>query len=151
VTYRFDDAIFTGDTLFMADAGTGRCDFPGGSAVDLYHSIKDRIYTLPADTRVFVGHDYQPQGRELRFQDTVANQRENNIALPANRDKDDFVNWCRQRDASLNAPKLLFQSIQVNVDAGALPKPDNNQRRYLRIPINAFRGDSDGDLELDAV
>lgn len=139
VSYRFEDALFTGDAMFMPDMGTGRCDFPAGSAEDLYDSITQRIYTLPDETRIFVGHDYQPGGRELAYQTTVAEQKANNKQLPGDRARAEFVEFRTQRDAGLNAPKLLFQSVQVNVDAGALPDPASNQTRYLKIPINAFR------------
>ena len=139
VCYRFGDAVFTGDAMFMPDMGTGRCDFPAGSAGDLYDSITSRLYTLPEDTRLFVGHDYQPGGRELRFETTVAAQKANNKQLPAARSREDFVAFRTARDAGLNTPRLLFQSVQVNVDAGALPDPAANETRYLKIPINAFR------------
>ncbi len=148
VTYRIGDAIFTGDALFMPDQGTGRCDFPGGSATDLYRSISERIYGLPDDTRVFVGHDYQPGGRELAFETTVAEQKAKNVQLPGDRTEKDFVAAREARDATLAAPKLLFQSVQVNIDAGALPKPAANQKRYLKIPVNVFRPAPAGDLEL---
>ncbi|HVI00673.1 MAG TPA: MBL fold metallo-hydrolase [Enhygromyxa sp.] len=139
VCYKFEDCLFTGDTLFMPDMGTGRCDFPGGSAEDLYDSITQRIYTLPDDTRIFVGHDYQPGGRPLAFETTVAAQKASNKQLPAARPRAEFVEFRTSRDATLTAPKLLFQSVQVNVDAGALPDPATNKKRYLKIPINAFR------------
>ncbi len=138
-TYKFEDAVFTGDALFMPDMGTGRCDFPAGSADDLYRSIIERIYTLPDETRVFVGHDYQPGGRGLAFETTVGEQKRSNVQLPAGRSREDFVAFRTQRDAGLSAPKLLFQSVQVNVDAGSLPEPSSNAMRYLKIPINAFR------------
>jgi glyoxylase-like metal-dependent hydrolase (beta-lactamase superfamily II) len=133
------NALFTGDTMFMPDMGTGRCDFPGGSAADLYDSITQRIYTLPDETRIFVGHDYQPGGRALAFETTVAAQKAGNKQLPADRPRAEFVEFRTSRDATLSAPKLLFQSVQVNVDAGALPDPADNETRYLKIPINAFR------------
>lgn len=139
VCYKFADALFTGDTIFMPDMGTGRCDFPAGSAEDLYDSITQRIYTLPDDTRVFVGHDYQPGGRPLAYETTVAEQKAHNKQLPARRPRAEFVAFRTARDASLSTPKLLFQSVQVNVDAGALPGPAENQTRYLKIPINVFR------------
>jgi glyoxylase-like metal-dependent hydrolase (beta-lactamase superfamily II) len=139
VCFKFDDALFTGDALFMPDMGTGRCDFPAGSAADLYDSITTRIYTLPDDTRVFVGHDYQPGGRALAYQTTVGEQKAHNIQLPASRSREAFIEFRTKRDAGLSAPKLLFQSVQVNVDAGALPSPAANETRYLKIPINAFR------------
>lgn len=151
VTYQFEDAIFTGDALFMPDQGTGRCDFPAGSAEDLFDSITEKIYTLPNETRVFVGHDYQPNGRELEYESTVAAQKAANIQLPQGRSKEEFVQFRTQRDQTLNAPKLLFQSVQVNVDAGHLPQPKENEVRYLKIPINVFRPEPAGDLELKNV
>jgi len=147
-TYKFDDAVFTGDAIFMPDQGTGRCDFPAGSAEDLYDSITNRLYTLPDETRVFVGHDYQPGGRELQYETTIAAQKAENIQLPAGRSKEEFVHFRTTRDAKLSAPKLLFQSVQVNVDAGHLPKPQDNKIRYLKIPLNVFRPDDPGELEL---
>ncbi|MFO7567050.1 MAG: MBL fold metallo-hydrolase [Enhygromyxa sp.] len=139
VSYKFEDALFTGDAMFMPDMGTGRCDFPGGSAEELYDSITSRIYTLPDETRIFVGHDYQPGGRPLAYETTVAAQKAENKQLPAGRPRAEFVEFRTSRDATLSAPKLLFQSVQVNVDAGALPGPAGNQKRFLKIPINAFR------------
>lgn len=142
-TYKIGDAIFTGDALFMPDGGTGRCDFPGGSATDLYNSITKRIYALPDETRVFVGHDYQPDGRELAYESTVGAEKGGNVALDGKKTLEDFVAFREQRDATLNAPKLLFQSVQVNVDAGRLPKPRPNEIRYLKIPVNAFKPDKE--------
>lgn len=140
-TYQIGDAIFSGDAIFMPDGGTGRCDFPGGSATDLYNSIAKRIYALPDETRLFVGHDYQPSGRELAYETTVGKQKRENIALNANTKEEDFVAFREKRDATLNAPKLLFQSVQVNVDAGRLPAPGGTSIRYLKIPINAFKSE----------
>jgi glyoxylase-like metal-dependent hydrolase (beta-lactamase superfamily II) len=137
-TYKFGDAIFTGDALFMPDMGTGRCDFPAGSATDLYDSVQ-RLYALPDDTRVFVGHDYQPGGREIAWETTIGEQKRSNVQLQEGTTREEFVEFRTKRDKGLAAPRLLFQSVQVNVDAGALPKPADNQRRYLRIPINVFR------------
>ena len=147
-SYQFGDAVFTGDALFMPDSGSGRCDFPGGSATDLYHSVVDRLYTLPEQTRVFVGHDYQPGGRQLAYESTIAEQKATNVALPADRSEADFVKFRQGRDATLAAPKLLMQSVQVNVDAGKLPEPSANELRYLKIPINAFKPDPDAPVEL---
>ncbi len=135
VSYLIGDALFTGDALFMPDSGTGRCDFPGGSAEDLYTSITERIHPMADHTRVFVGHDYQPGGRELKFCSTVGDQRLHNRALPAGRERQDFVAWREARDATLSAPRLLYQSIQVNLDAGRLPPPGPAGQRYLKIPI----------------
>jgi glyoxylase-like metal-dependent hydrolase (beta-lactamase superfamily II) len=137
-SYRIEDALFTGDALFMPDSGTGRCDFPGGSARDLYHSIQRRIYTQPGETQIFVGHDYQPGGREVRSKTTVAAEKEGNVALRAETSEAEFIRFREQRDATLAAPKLLFHSVQVNVDAGRLPKPEGDYA-YLKIPLNAFK------------
>jgi len=149
VSYRIGDDVFTGDALFMPDMGTGRCDFPGGSATDLYDSVHEKLYRLGDDVRVWVGHDYQPGGRELKYVATVGEHRAHNVALPDDRSEEDFVAWREARDETLDAPALLFQSVQVNVDAGALPQPEKNAKRYLKIPINAFRpaGDRE-DIEL---
>lgn len=151
VSYHVGDAVFTGDALFMPDMGTGRCDFPAGSAEDLYESIQ-RLYALPDDTRVFVGHDYQPGGRELAWESTIGDEKAKNVQLKGETSKADFVEFRTKRDATLEAPRLLFQSVQVNVDAGALPKPAANERRYLRIPINVFRPEPDkGEMALEEV
>jgi glyoxylase-like metal-dependent hydrolase (beta-lactamase superfamily II) len=136
-TYRIDDALFTGDAIFMPDSGTGRCDFPGGSATDLYRSIR-KIYAQPDDTRIFVGHDYQPGGREVKYQTTVGAQKQGNVALRADSSEAEFVAFREKRDATLPAPKLLFQSVQVNVDAGRLPQPER-EHAYLKIPLNVFK------------
>lgn len=161
VTYRFHDprqgdppaggCIFTGDALFMPDMGTGRCDFPGGSAADLYDSITGRLYTLPDHTRVLVGHDYQPGGRPLAYETTIGAEKQGNVQLPADRDKAAFIQFREQRDRGLSAPRLLFQSVQVNVDAGALPDPGRTGIRYLRVPINVFRPESDEEISLEPV
>lgn len=138
-TYVMGDAAFTGDALFMPDFGTGRCDFPGGSAEDMYASVTERIYSLPDDTRTFVGHDYPPAGRDVAYQATVAQQKEENVFLPASRTKEEFVKARQKRDATLSAPRLLLQSLQVNIDAGNLPEKEDNGKAYLRIPVNVFR------------
>lgn len=150
VTYKFGDAIFTGDVLFMPDMGTGRCDFPAGSASDLFNSITS-LYQLPDDTRVFVGHDYQPGGRELEYESTIAAQKASNVQLPESRSREDFIAFRTKRDAGLNAPRLLLQSVQVNVDAGALPSANDKGMRYLRIPINAFRPEQDAPIDLEEI
>ncbi|MCB9746707.1 MAG: MBL fold metallo-hydrolase [Alphaproteobacteria bacterium] len=131
VSYLIDDALFTGDALFMPDFGTGRCDFPKGSAEDLYASIHDKIYALPDETRVFVGHDYQPGGRELRYETTVGESKAKNKQLTAGTDRTQFVKWRSERDATLNLPALIFPSVQVNINAGALPADG-----LLRVPVN---------------
>lgn len=119
-SYLIEDALFSGDALLMPDSGTGRCDFPKGSAETLYQSVQ-KIYALPESTRIFVGHDYQPNGRGLEFQTTVKEEKEKNIQLKCHTSKEDFVSFRTKRDAGLAAPKLLMPSIQVNVRAGNLP------------------------------
>jgi len=138
VTYHIEDAVFTGDALFTEDYGTGRCDFPRGSAEALYDSIQ-RLYALPDETRVFVGHDYQPGGREVRWMTTIGASKAHNPQLDARTPRDEFVARRRARDAALPAPRLLFPSVQVNVDAGRLPPPHENGTRYLVIPLNRLR------------
>jgi glyoxylase-like metal-dependent hydrolase (beta-lactamase superfamily II) len=137
-TYKIEDAIFTGDAIFMPDGGTGRCDFPAGSAKDLYHSISRKLYALPDSTRVFVGHDYQPGGREVKWETTIGDEKQNNIQLKATTSEDEFIQFRAARDKTLAAPRLLFQSVQVNIDAGKMPKPNEDKKRYLKIPINVF-------------
>jgi glyoxylase-like metal-dependent hydrolase (beta-lactamase superfamily II) len=137
-SYLIEDALFTGDAIFMPDSGVGRCDFPGGSATTLFSSVQQRIYQLPDETRIFVGHDYQPGGRELRYQTTVGEQKRTNVALKESTSQVDFVTFREKRDATLPAPKLLFQSVQVNIDAGHLPEPVGGIR-YLKMPLDAFR------------
>lgn len=131
----FDGAVFTGDALFMPDYGTGRCDFPKGSANDLYDSIANKLYTLPDDTLVFTGHDYLPGGRELRFHCSIKESKESNIRLKGDTSKEVFVKFRSERDATLSAPKLLLPSIQVNIDAGNFPKPEENGVSYLKTPL----------------
>lgn len=134
VTYRIADAVFTGDALLMHDYGTGRCDFPGGSADELYASIQ-RLYALPDATRVFPGHDYQPGGREVAWQTTIGRSKRDNPQLRAETSRADFVAARTGRDRTLAPPRLLYPSVQVNVDAGRLPARRSNGRRYLTIPI----------------
>lgn len=138
VSFVIGDALFTGDALFMDDYGTGRCDFPRGSAADLYRSIQ-RLYALPDTTRVFVGHDYQPAGREVRWETTIANSKRNNPQLRADTSEAEFVEFRQARDRTLAPPRLIFQSVQVNVDAGRLPPAHANGRRYLKLPIDLFK------------
>lgn len=138
VTFKVEDAIFTGDALFTEDYGTGRCDFPKGSAAALYDSIQ-RLYALPDATRVFVGHDYQPNGREVRWETTIGASKAKNPQLSAKTAKPEFVAMRQARDATLAAPRLLFPSVQVNVDAGRLPAPHANGKRYLVVPLNVLR------------
>jgi glyoxylase-like metal-dependent hydrolase (beta-lactamase superfamily II) len=138
VTYKIGDAIFTGDALFTEDYGTGRCDFPRGSATALYSSIQ-RLYALPDETRVFVGHDYQPGGREVRWETTIGASKAGNVQLSARTSEAEFVAMREARDAKLAAPRLLLPSVQVNVDAGRLPAPHANGNRYLVVPLNVLR------------
>lgn len=138
VSFRIGDAVFTGDALFTEDYGTGRCDFPRGSAEALYDSIQ-RLYALPDDTRVFVGHDYQPGGREVRWETSIAASKAKNPQLSARTSKAEFVSMRKARDATLAAPRLLFPSVQINVDAGRLPAPHANGIRYLQTPLNFLR------------
>jgi glyoxylase-like metal-dependent hydrolase (beta-lactamase superfamily II) len=136
VCYRIGDLLFTGDALFMPDYGTGRCDFPGGSAEQLYDSVTGRLYTLPPEVRVFVGHDYRPGGRALRYETTIGESREHNVQLRAATSRGEFVRFRRERDATLKPPALILQSLQVNIDAGRLPRPESNGRVYFKMPIN---------------
>jgi glyoxylase-like metal-dependent hydrolase (beta-lactamase superfamily II) len=134
-TYVIGDAVFTGDALFMPDYGTGRCDFPAGSSADLYDSVQNKIYKLPDTHRVFVGHDYMPNGREMKFQTTIGEEKVRNIQLNIETSKESFVEFRNNRDAKLAAPRLLLPSVQVNIDAGHLPTPEDNGMRYLKIPV----------------
>ncbi len=134
-SYVIGDAVFTGDALFMPDYGTGRCDFPAGSSEDLFHSVHEKLYQLPDSYRVFVGHDYMPGGRALAFESTIEEEKKNNIQLKAETTKDQFVEFRNKRDKTLAAPRLLLPSVQVNIDAGSLPKAETNGTRYLKIPI----------------
>ncbi len=134
-SYVIGDAVFTGDALFMPDYGTGRCDFPAGNAEDLYVSVHDKIYSLPDETRVFTGHDYMPGGRPVAFESTIKEQKENNIHIKATTTREEFVEFRTSRDRTLAAPRLLLPSVQVNIDAGKLPAPENNGVSYLKMPI----------------
>lgn len=134
-SYVIGDAVFTGDALFMPDYGTGRCDFPAGSAKDLYHSVHEKLYKLPDEYRTFTGHDYLPNGRELAFESTIGQQKKENIHLPYEISEKEFIDFRTQRDASLSAPRLLLPSVQVNINAGNLPKAENNGVKYLKIPV----------------
>jgi glyoxylase-like metal-dependent hydrolase (beta-lactamase superfamily II) len=134
VSLLIGDALFTGDALLLEDAGTGRCDFPRGSAAALYDSVQ-RLYALPDETRVFVGHDYQPGGRPLRWQTTIAASKARNPQLSAETSREAFVALRQARDRTLAAPRLLLPSLQVNLAAGRLPAPHRNGVRYLAIPL----------------
>lgn len=134
-SYLIGDAVFTGDALFMPDYGTGRCDFPAGDSGALYDSVQGRLYALPDTTRVFVGHDYQPGGRPVAFQSTIGEEKKANIQLKGSTTREDFVSFRNKRDATLEAPKLLLQSVQVNINAGRLPEPESNGVSYLKMPV----------------
>ncbi len=137
VCYRIGDAVFTGDTIFMPDMGTGRCDFPGGSAAQLYASIQ-RILALPPETRVFVGHDYGPGGRPYAWESTVRDQRATNMHARDGISEQEFVRVREARDAELDLPNLILPSVQVNIRGGAFPLPEDNGVSYLKIPLNAL-------------
>lgn len=138
VSYRIGDAVFVGDTLFMPDYGTARCDFPGGDARTLYRSIH-KLLALPDETRVFVGHDYLPEGRTAyAWETTVAAQKAANIHVGDGRSEDDYVVMREARDATLKAPALILPALQVNIRAGALPPPEPSGQRFIRLPLNAL-------------
>ena len=136
--YLIGDALFTGDSLFMPDGGTARCDFPGGSASTLYRSIRRLFAELPDDTRVFVCHDYGPGGREPACETTIGAQKRDNIHVREGVDEAAFVDTRETRDASLAMPALIIPSVQVNIRAGALPDPHGNGIRYLDLPLDAL-------------
>lgn len=137
VTSGSETAGFVGDTLFMPDYGTARCDFPGGDARTLYRSI-NKVLSLPAETRLYMCHDYQPNGREVQFVTTVAAEREENIHVRNGISEEEFVAMRSARDATLDMPVLILPSVQVNMRAGSLPEAEDNGRRYLKIPIDAI-------------
>ncbi|ANX04970.1 MBL fold metallo-hydrolase [Immundisolibacter cernigliae] len=135
MSYLIGDAVFIGDTLFMPDVGSARCDFPGGDAATLYHSVQ-RLYALGGPMRMFVCHDYPPTDRQAQCQTTVAAQRAGNIHLRDGIDLDAFVALRTARDATLPVPRLLLPAIQVNIRAGQMPPPDDNGTAYLKLPVN---------------
>jgi glyoxylase-like metal-dependent hydrolase (beta-lactamase superfamily II) len=135
-SYLIEDTVFTGDALFMPDTGTGRCDFPIGSADSLYTSVSERLYNLPDKTRVFTGHDYQAGGREVKFESTIGEEKANNIHIKGKTTREEYVSFRTQRDKNLSAPKLLLPSLQVNIDGGRFPKARPNGKSYLNIPIS---------------
>lgn len=130
-----DKMAFVGDTLFMPDVGTARCDFPGGSAATLYKSIK-KLLSLPAETEIYICHDYPTQGREHEYKTTVAEQLEHNIHVNSEVSEDAFVQKREARDQTLQMPRLILPSIQVNIRAGQLPPKEDNGQVYLKVPIN---------------
>lgn len=137
VAYRIGDALFVGDSIFMPDGGTARCDFPGGDAHSLYRSIQ-RLFALPETTRVFVCHDYAPGGRDYACETTIAAQKAGNIHVHDGIGETEFVAMRTARDATLSMPTLILPAIQVNLRAGALPDPENNGVRYLKLPLDQF-------------
>ncbi|WP_421856844.1 MBL fold metallo-hydrolase [Oceanicaulis sp.] len=138
MTYVIGDAAFVGDTLFMPDFGTARCDFPGGDARTLYRSIQ-KIFALPDETRLFMCHDYKAPGRdEYAWESTVAEERDSNIHVGGGVDEDSFVAMRERRDATLDMPNLILPSVQVNMRAGELPPAEDNGVHYLKIPFNAL-------------
>lgn len=137
MAYQVGDAVFVGDTIFMPDVGTARCDFPGGDARTLYQSIR-KLLDLPPQTRLFMCHDYPPEEREPHCQSTVAAERERNIHVHEGVSEAQFVSMRTARDATLEMPNLILPSIQVNIRGGALPPPEANGISYLKIPLNAL-------------
>lgn len=134
--YLVGDALFTGDSLFMPDGGTARCDFPGGDAATLFRSIRRLFAELPDDTRVFVCHDYGPDGRDVACETTIGEQKRSNIHVRDGTSQAQFVQMRDARDATLAMPVLILPAVQVNIRAGALPPPDANGVRYLKLPID---------------
>ncbi len=131
-----ESAAFVGDTLFMPDYGTARCDFPGGDARTLFRSI-NKVLSLPPETKVYMCHDYQPGGRDVQYVSTVAEERNNNIHVRNGISEEEFVVMRNARDATLGMPTLILPSVQVNMRAGELPEPEANGTRYIKIPLNA--------------
>ena len=137
MAYEIGDSIFVGDTLFMPDVGTARCDFPGGSASNLYRSIQS-ILKYPPNTKLYMCHDYPPNGRAPEYESTVADQKKNNIHVHDGITEEQFVAMRTKRDAGLEMPVLILPSIQINIRAGHMPKPESNGSTYLKIPLNAL-------------
>ncbi len=137
MTHVVGDAAFVGDTLFMPDAGSARADFPGGDAGTLYDSIQ-KVLALPDETRLFMCHDYGPNGREIRWETTVAEEKAHNIHVGEGKTREDFIRFRTERDAQLDMPRLIIPSIQVNMRAGHFPDPEDNGTVYLKTPINAL-------------
>lgn len=137
MSYLIGNSLFVGDSIFMPDFGTARCDFPGGSASDLYASAK-KLVSLPDETRVFVGHDYGPGGRPIAWETTIAAEKQSNIHVADGINLDEFVRMRETRDAQLNLPGMIIPAIQINMRAGKLPGPSENGVSYLKTPINSF-------------
>jgi glyoxylase-like metal-dependent hydrolase (beta-lactamase superfamily II) len=137
VAYEIGDAVFVGDTMFMPDVGTARCDFPGGDAKTLYASVR-KLLSLPPQTRLFMCHDYPPNQREVAFETTVAEQREKNIHVHDGISEAQFVEMRTQRDSTLEMPVLILPAVQINLRAGELPPKESNGVAYVKIPLNAL-------------
>jgi glyoxylase-like metal-dependent hydrolase (beta-lactamase superfamily II) len=137
VTYLFGNAAFVGDTLFMTDLGTARCDFPGGDAGVLYDSIQ-KLFALPDETMLYLCHDYPPDGRGLCCQTSVGQQKEENIHVGGGTSREDYVRLREARDAALSLPTMILPSLQVNIEAGRLPQPESNEITYIKIPVDTL-------------
>lgn len=138
MSYLIGDALFVGDTLFMPDYGTARCDFPGGDARTLYSSVK-KIFSLPDETRMFMCHDYKAPGRDYYLNETtVGEERQHNVHVGEGKSEADFVKMREERDATLSMPRLILPSVQVNMRAGHMPEPEENGQSYLKVPVNLF-------------
>ena len=137
MAYEIGDVLFVGDTLFMPDVGTARCDFPGGSAQTLYRSIQ-KILSYPDETKLYMCHDYPPSERAVAYSTTVGEQKKSNIHVHSGVSEADFVQMRMARDATLDMPNLILPSIQVNIRAGNFPEPESNGKSYLKIPLNAL-------------
>jgi len=140
VTYLIEDNAFIGDTLFMPDSGSARCDFPGGAATELYQSIM-QLYALPDNTKLWMCHDYQPNGRKLQYQTTVAESKKSNIHIRNDVSHDSFVAIRQTRDKTLAVPRLLYSALQVNIKAGELPQTNNRNQVLLKEPAHALKID----------
>ncbi|SEK76749.1 Glyoxylase, beta-lactamase superfamily II [Roseivivax marinus] len=137
MTHVMGDAAFVGDTLFMPDGGSARADFPGGDAGQLYDSIQ-KVLALPDETRLFMCHDYGPNGRDIRWETTVADEKAHNIHVGGGKTKEEFVKFRTERDAQLDMPKLIIPSLQVNMRGGELPPADEDGKRFLKVPLNGL-------------
>ena len=137
MTHVVGDAGFVGDTLFMPDGGSARADFPGGDAATLYDSIQ-KVLALPDETRLFMCHDYGPNGRDIEWETTVAEEKAHNIHVGEGKNREDFIKFRTERDATLDMPKLIIPSLQVNMRAGQLPPADETGKRFLKVPVNGL-------------
>ncbi|MEH6645973.1 MBL fold metallo-hydrolase [Sulfitobacter sp.] len=137
LTYVIGDTAFVGDTLFMPDGGSARADFPGGDVGTLYDSIQ-KVLALPDETRLFMCHDYGPNGRDIRWETTVGDEKAHNVHVEGSTTRAAFIAMCNERDAALDMPKLIIPSLQVNMRGGHLPDPDKNGKRFLKVPLNSL-------------